>query len=135
MEPRHLEFFVLSYAPSLSGEMNIGVVGFERQDNQVTFADARFITRVDAILEFDSSADIELIDALFREIRASCRDAQKVEEFVRIAIETFSNTIQISNQKDSTFSTEPTTELDRLAAVYLSSDASDSLSQKENGDS
>ena len=124
-KPRHLEFFALRYVPNVvsAEQINVGIVAFERQEGRITFAEARFTKRLDRISAFDPDADLEMLEATFREMQASFEEPEKAERFVNMMLETFSNVIQVSDRQEVLLSGDPASEVDRLASLYLLSSA------------
>jgi hypothetical protein len=120
-EQRHIEVFVLSYVPNaIAGEKyNVGLVALERRDNKTRFADSRFITDTRELLTFDPDADVDVLDAFFLEIKQGLHDLENADVLLRTMLDSFSNTIQISDEKTVVISGDPAAEIDRLAALYV----------------
>jgi len=121
-EHRCIEFFVLSYVPQVVCEekYNLALIALERRDERACSTDARFISDTKALLNFDPNADIEMVSALFDEIKERLRRPEDAEDFLQMMLDSFSNVIQISDRKRIFISGDPADEIDKLAADYIS---------------
>jgi len=119
--PRHIEFFVLSYVPQIvaGGRYEVGLLALERRDERRCFVGARFIPDTKELLAFDPNADTDLLFAFFREIEQRLRDRENAGAFLQTMLDSFSNTIQISDERTVVVSGDPADEIDKLAALYL----------------
>jgi hypothetical protein len=117
---RQIEFSIVRYVPNVvSGDrINIGIVVIERDEEQILFADARFVCNEDRILAFDADADVEMIQGICRDIRRGLHDVEGRELFLQSMAETFSNSIQLSDLRTQT-TADPAAEVDILARLYL----------------
>ena len=72
-EKRQLEFFLLRYVPDAVRDefVNIGVVMVEPSESGSGFADVRFARDWRRVQRLDPGADVEMLEALEREIRGS----------------------------------------------------------------
>jgi hypothetical protein len=133
---RHLEFYVLSYSPSVVAEdrCNIALIALERDSHGICFADARFIPNTDGLLAFDRAADIGIINAFFREVGERLLDPQTADVFLQAMLDSFSNVIRITEAKTVVISDDPGQEIDKLAALYLSQSAGISGHARSTGD-
>jgi hypothetical protein len=120
-DQRHLEVFVLSYVPRVVADekYNVGLVALERSDDRTHYIGSRFIPDTERLLAFDPDADVNMLLSQFREIEQRLRDLEGRDAFLQMMLETFSNTIQISDGKTVIISGDPAGEIDRLVAVYM----------------
>ena len=121
-EQRHIEFFVLSYVPQVVAEnkYNVGLLALERHDERRRFLGARFIADTTELLAIDPNADVEMLLAFFREIENRLHEREDADVFLQTMRDSFSNTIQISDEKTVVISGDPEVEIDKLAAIYIS---------------
>jgi hypothetical protein len=119
-EKRQFEFFVLRYVPDAVKEefVNIGVVMFEPGANGQGFADVRFTRDWRRIWCLDPQADIEMLEALERDIRRQVVDTHDRETLIRRLQDSFSNTIQVTPTK-ACLAEEPSAEIEYLARLYF----------------
>jgi hypothetical protein len=97
----------------------VGLLALERRDEGRCFVGARFIPDTEGLLAFDPNANTHLLFAFFREIEERLRDRENAEAFLHTMLDSFSNTIQISEEKTVVLSGDPAEEIDKLAALYL----------------
>ncbi len=121
-EQRHIEFFVLSYVSQVTAEnkYNVGLLAFERRDERRHFLGARFISNITGLLAFDPNADVDLLLAFFREIEQKLHEREGAHDLLHTMLDSFSNTIQISDEKTVVISADPEDEIDKLAALTFS---------------
>jgi|SRR5581483_3521242 len=120
VQKHKLEGFVLRYAPTSVQRRSaeVGVILREPGAGAAGFAEVRFTNQWRQVLCVDPDADIELLEALEREIRQMLRDPQERELFVKRLGESFSGCIQADPV--AVFATSsPAEELEKLAAMYL----------------
>jgi len=119
-QKRELEFFLLRYVPdAVKNEfVNIGVVLVEPGANGTGFADVRFTKDWRRVRCFDPGADVELLEALEREIRGELLDATNREAVLRKLQDSLSNVIQLS-PTSACLAEEPEREMDTLAKFYF----------------
>jgi hypothetical protein len=119
-ELKQLEFFVLRYAPSAVKDefVNIGVVLFEPGGENESFAEVRFVRDWRHVWCLDPQADIEVLEALQREIRGQLEKKSDREMLIRRIQDSFSNTIQLSPMK-ACQTAAPAKEIEWLGKMYL----------------
>jgi len=117
---RKLEFFLLRYVPdAVKGEfVNIGVVMLEQGANGAGFADVRFTHDWRRVRCLDLQADIEMLQALERDVRLQLSDTNDRATLVRKLQDSFSNVIQLSSTK-ACLAEAPAREIDALASLYM----------------
>ena len=115
---RKLRFCVLRYAPNaVQGEhVNIGVMLFDDLGDG-SFADVRFVHNWDRVLCLDGEADLDLLNALHRELKTQLPMVADRPTLMKI-LSNFSNQIDISEFKGCE-GQEPADELESLAKTYL----------------
>jgi len=116
---RQLEFFLLRYVPDAVKDefVNIGVVMMEPAANGEGFADARFVRDWRRVRCLDPQADIEMLEALEREIQGQLRQTRDRDALLRRLQDSFSNAVQISPLK-ACLAAEPAEEIEALAKLY-----------------
>ncbi len=121
---RKLEFFLLRYVPDAVREefANIGVVVLESEAKGSSFADVRFTQDWRRVHCLDRDADIEMLQAMEREIRDHLRKAANREVFLKKMREGFSNLIQLSATKGC-LAENPEAEMKLLARMYVDAPA------------
>jgi len=119
-ERRQLEFFLLRYVPDAVKDefVNIGVVMVEPGANGAGFADVRFTRDWRRVRCLDPQADVEMLDALGREIRGQLGDVSDRATLLRRLEESFSNVIQLSPVKGC-LAEDPVLEIETMASLYL----------------
>jgi len=117
---RQFEFFVLRYVPDAVKEefVNIGVVMFEPGANGSGFADAHFTKDWRRVRCVDPQADIEVLEALERDIRRQISGVHDREVLIKRLEDSFSNSIQLTTRK-ACQAENPASELEYLAKLYL----------------
>lgn len=120
-EQRRLEVFVLSYVPPFVAKekYDVGVLVLERKGDRTCFADARFIADTKELLALDPSADVNMLLAFFREVEQRLRDLEEADAFLQTMLDSFSNTIKISDSRTVVISGDPARVVDKLAALYV----------------
>ena len=98
--------------------ITIGVLVVERREGRVLFADARFVCDAERILAFDADADLEILQAICRDIQQGLHSSEGREVFLRTMQESFSNSIQLSDITTQT-TADPAAEVEALARLYL----------------
>jgi hypothetical protein len=116
---RRLKFLILQYTPSVLNEgfVNIAVLGYEIDTG--SFAEARFLDGWEAALRLDPNADIEMLDALRKEIQGGWPDVERREALLKMLLDSFSNSVQIS-QEHTCLTNNPEKEMRDLMLRYLS---------------
>ena len=119
-DKRQLEFFLLRYVPDAVKEefVNIGVVMFEPAANGQGFADVRFTRDWRRVWCLDPQADVEMLEALERDIRRQITDTHGREVLIRRLQDSLSNTIQLTSMK-ACQAEEPSAEIEYLARLYF----------------
>jgi len=117
---RQLEFFLLRYVPDAVKDefVNIGVVMVEAGTNGSGFAEVRFTKDWRRVRCLDPQADVEMLAALEREIRAQLATAHDRETLLRRLEDSFSNVIQLSPAKGC-LAEDPAREIEAMASIYL----------------
>lgn len=119
-DQRELDYYVVSYVRDVvSGEkINIGLLALQLDGTTVSFAKSHF-GRIELVQQFDPDADIEMLKSLCAEIESIFQTGQDVESFIAMALDSFSNQLQISDKQTIAMTEEPQREFERLAATYL----------------
>jgi hypothetical protein len=119
-DKRQLEFFLLRYVPDAVKDefVNIGVVMIEPALNGAGFADVRFTRDWRRVRCLDPQADIEMLEAIEREIRSQLGEARERSVLLRRLEDSFSNVIQFSAMKGC-LTEEPAKEIEMLARLYF----------------
>jgi hypothetical protein len=119
-DKRQLEFFLLRYVPDAVKDefVNIGVVMFEPGANGGGFADVRFTRDWRRVRCLDPQADVEMLEALERDIRSQIGDVRERGMLLRRLDESYSNVIQVSATKGC-LAEEPAKEIEMLASLYF----------------
>ena len=117
---RKLEFFLLRYAPDAVKDefVNIGLVMLEPGANGEGFADVRFTRDWRRVRCLDPQADIEVLEALERDIRSQLVGTHDREGLVRRLQDSLSNVIQVSSTK-ACLAEAPAQEIEALARLYM----------------
>jgi Protein of unknown function (DUF3037) len=115
---KQLEFFLLRYVPDAVKDefVNVGVVMLESGANG--FADVRFTSDWRRVRCLDPQADVEMLEALERDIRGQLVEARDREALLRKLDDSFSNLIQVSPTK-ACLAQEPAKEMETLASLYF----------------
>jgi len=117
---RQLEFFLLRYVPDAVKDefVNVGVVMVEAGANGAGFADVRFTRDWRRVRCLDPQADVEMLEALEREIRGQLATSHDRDVLLRRLGDTFSNVIQLSPAKGC-LAEDPAVEIEAMASMYL----------------
>ena len=117
-ERRQLEFFLLRYVPDAVKDefVNIGLVMVEPGANGAGFADVRFTRDWRRVRCLDPQADVEMLEALEREIRGEL--AGNRAALLKRLEDSFSNVIQVSSAK-GLLAEDPAREMETMASMYL----------------
>jgi len=110
-----MEFLLLQYSPNALTEeaINIGVVVLSKEA-----VDVRFREDWDVLSKFDPDADMEMLDAIRRDIEMKLHSTER-DEMLETIETSFSNTIRCSSRGQVLCEDDPVTEIDRLARIYL----------------
>jgi hypothetical protein len=119
-ERKQLEFFLLRYVPDAVKDefVNIGVVMVEAGTNGAGFADVRFTRDWRRVRCLDPQADVEMLEALEREIRGQLGTSHDRGVLMRRLEDSFSNVIQLSPAKGC-LAVDPAAEIEAMASMYL----------------
>lgn len=114
---RQCEFFLLRYVPDAVKDefVNIGVVMLEAEAG---FADIRLTRDWRRVRCLDPGVDVEMLEAVEREIRARLTDVQDRDALVRKLEDSLSNLIQLSPAKGC-LTDDPRKEIEEIASMYL----------------
>lgn len=117
---RQLEFFLLRYVPDAVRDefVNVGVVMIEAGANGGGFADVRFTRDWRRVRCLDPQADVEMLEALEREIRGQLATTRDREVLLGRLEDSFSNVIQLSPAKGC-LAEDPVAEIEAIASLYL----------------
>jgi hypothetical protein len=117
---RKLEFFLLRYVPDAVKDefVNVGVVMLESGAKGEGFADVRFTRDWRRVRCLDPQADVEMLEALERDIRVQLGEARNRDTLLRKLDDSFSNLIQVSPTK-ACLAQEPAKEMEALARLYF----------------
>jgi len=113
---RRFQFFTIRYVPNIvTGEfVNIGVVLFDPSGG---FCGVRFASDWGKVQGFDPDVDIQMLEALCRDIEAHFRGG-KGEEILRTMEDSFSDAVQLS-PGTVYLADEPGKEIEKLASQHL----------------
>ncbi len=120
-EKRQLEFFLLRYVPDAVKDefVNIGVVMVEAATNgDRVFAQARFTRDWRRVRCLDPGADVEMLEALEREIVEGLHTGGDARTLIARLEDSYSNLVQVSPAKGC-LAEDPAKELEVLAGIYL----------------
>ena len=119
-ERKQLEYFLLRYVPDAVKEefVNIGVVMVEPGANGSGFADVRFTRDWRRVRCLDPQADVEMLEALEREIRGQLGEVKDRATLLGRLQDSFSNVIQLSESK-GLLAEDPAVEVGTMASLYL----------------
>jgi Protein of unknown function (DUF3037) len=119
-DERQLEFFLLRYVPNAVKDefVNLGLVLIESGAKSSGFVDARFIRDWRRVRCLDPDVDIEMLEALEREVQTHLQDTHSREVLLKRLTDSFSNLIQVSPMK-ACLAVEPAKELETLANLYV----------------
>jgi len=119
-EKRQVEFFLLRYVPHAVRQefVNIGVLIVEGGSNGAVFADVRFAKDWRRVRCLDPQADVDVIDALLREIRAEVGEIRDRATLLKRMEDSFSNVIQLSAPMAVVTET-PAEEIETVASMFV----------------
>jgi hypothetical protein len=117
---KRLEFFLLRYVPDAVKDefVNVGVVMLESGANGAGFADVRFTRDWRRARCLDPQVDVEMLEALERNIREQLGDVRDREALLHKLHDSFSNLIQVSTTK-ACLTEHPAREMEVLANLYF----------------
>jgi hypothetical protein len=115
---RRLNFLVLRYTPSVMSDsfVNMAILGHEVDTG--TFSDARFLDGWEPVLKLDANADVEMLEALKKEIQSGWPNIEKRETLLGMLLDSFSNSVQITQH--TCLTNNPEDEMCDLAHRLLS---------------
>jgi hypothetical protein len=119
-EKRKLEFFLLRYMPDAVKDefVNIGLVMMEPGANGGGFAEVRFTQDWRRVRCLDPQADVEMLEAMEREVRGQIGGVQDREALMKRLNDSFSNLIQLSPAKGC-LAEDPAREMEIMTSLYL----------------
>jgi hypothetical protein len=119
-DKRQVEFFLLRYVPHAVRQefVNIGVLMVEGGSNGAVFADVRFAKDWRRVRCLDPQADVEVIEALLREIRAEVGEIRDRAMLLKRMEDSFSNVIQLSAPMAVVTET-PAEEIETVASMFV----------------
>jgi hypothetical protein len=117
---RQLEFFLLRYVPHAVRQefVNIGVLMVEGGENGAVLADVRFAKDWRRVRRSDPDIDVEVIEAMLKEIRAEVGAIGDRATLLRRMEESFSNVIQLSGPMHAVTSS-PEEEIETMASLFV----------------
>jgi hypothetical protein len=117
-EKQKLEFFLLRYVPdAVKGEfVNVGLVMVEPGANGSGFAEVRFTRDWRRVRCLDPQADVEMLEALEREMRGQLRGDRAT--LLKRLEDSLSNVIQVTETKGC-LAEDPAREMEAMAEMYL----------------
>jgi hypothetical protein len=113
---RELQFFTIRYVPDIvTGDfVNIGVVLFDPSGG---FCGVRFMNDWGKLQGFDPDVDIQMLEAMSRDIEAEFRSGRG-EEILKTMEDSFSNAVQLSPRMILS-ANKPREEIEKLASLHL----------------
>jgi len=120
-EKRKLEFFVLRYVPdAVKGEfVNFGLVTFADAGKGLELADVRFTRDRGRMLCLDPQADLDVLEALEKELRGEIGQVRDQAGLLRRIEDSFSNTIQLSPVLPALTEKHALAEIEDVARIFL----------------
>jgi hypothetical protein len=120
-EKRKLEFFLLRYVPdAVKGEfVNFGLVTFADGDDGAELIDVRFTRDRGRLLCLDPQADLDVLDALQKELRQEIGQGRDKGALLRRIEDSFSNAIQLSPVLPALTQKEAVKEIEDVARIFL----------------
>jgi hypothetical protein len=117
---KKLEFFLLRYVPDAVKDefVNIGIVMIESSASGAGFADVRFTRDWRRVRCLDPQADVEMLEALERDVREQLGEASDRDKLLHKLDDSFSNLVQVSPTR-ACLSGEPAQEMEMLAGLYF----------------
>jgi hypothetical protein len=120
-EKRKLEFFLLRYVPdAVKGEfVNFGLVAIEDGPGGASLVDVRFTKDWGRVQCLDPQADVDVLEALQREVRQEIGQMRDRAALLRRIEDSFSNVIQISPVMPALTEKTALAEVDDVARMFL----------------
>jgi hypothetical protein len=118
-DKREVEFFVLRYVPNAVRQefINIGILMVEVDANRKVLAEVRFAKDWRRLQRLDPEADVDVLEALLREIRAEVGQFRDPTMLLERMEDSFSNVIQLSGPLPVV--AETAADIDTLASTFL----------------
>ena len=119
-ERRQLEFFLLRYVPHAVRQefVNIGVLMIEAGANGAVIADVRFAKDWRRLQCLDPQADLDVLEALLREIRSEVGEMRDRAALLKRMEDSFSNVIQLSAPLQ-VVTAAPALEMETMSSMFL----------------
>jgi hypothetical protein len=119
-EKRKLEFFLLRYVPNaVRGEfVNFGLVMLESGGDGGGFAGVHFTTDWRRARCLDPGIDVEMLEALGRDVKQRLDDVQKRALLLHEMMDAYSNTVQLSAVQHC-LTEDPELELKKLVSQFV----------------
>ena len=119
-EKRQLEFFVLRYVPHAARQefVNIGVLMVEASKSGKVFAEMRVAKDWRRVQCMDPQADLEVLEALLREIRGEVGEIRDRAMLLRRMEDSFSGVIQLSEPM-AVMAENPAAEIETMASILI----------------
>jgi hypothetical protein len=120
-ERRQLEFFLLRYVPdAVKGEfVNFGLMAIENGPNGADLIDVRFTRDWGRVLCLDPQADLDVLEALQKEIRQEIGWTKDQVTLLRKMEDSFSSLIQVSPVMPALTEKTALAEIDEVARMFL----------------
>jgi hypothetical protein len=117
---KQVEFFLLRYVPHAVRQefVNIGVLMVEGGENGGVFADVRFAKDWRRVRCLDPQVDVEVIEAMLKEIRAEVGEIRDRAMLLKRMEDSFSNLIQLSGPMQ-VVTASPAEEIETMAAMFV----------------
>lgn len=117
---RKLEFFLVRYVPNVVREecVNIGLVMTESDGDGGGFADVHFLQDWDRTLRLYPDTDVDMIEALGREIKARISKVQDRALLIHEMMDRYSNVIQLSPVRQ-VLTEDPAREMKALVSTLV----------------
>ncbi|HVN18285.1 MAG TPA: DUF3037 domain-containing protein [Dongiaceae bacterium] len=120
-EKRRLEFFLLRYVPdAVKGEfVNFGLIALENGPEGSALVDVRFARDWSRVQCLDPQVDVEVLEALQREIRAEIGQSRDRAMLLKRMEDSFSGVVQISAVMPALTERIAQAEVDDVAKMFL----------------
>jgi hypothetical protein len=119
-ELRKLEYFVLRYVADAATDefVNFGLIVVEPRTGEEGFSEARFRKNWERVESYDPDVDIEMLEALGREIDEQLKSLPGQAGLVRLVETSYSGVIQLSETRGC-MTNDPAKEIEKLASIYF----------------
>ena len=120
-EKRKLEFFLLRYVPdAVKGEfVNFGLLALENRPEGASLVDVRFTKDWHRVQCLDPQVDLDVLEALQREIRQEIGQTRDRAALLRRMEDSFSNLIQVSQVMPALTAKMAAAEVEDVARMFL----------------